>query len=234
MINRSRVALALLATALITSCASQAILQIRSEPQGAYITDDDGELLGIAPVDLSYRVDPDSSSCIDTGGFSARWVSGAETFIEPVVLCEAGYASTLIKRDMSKPGLAEDMEFAVEAELLELERAETRAAESSARADWATAAAIQDAAWGWRFGPFYRGPFVRGSFYSGYPYYSGSPSYYDGRRHYDDSQRGGDNYVEASVEGSVEGEVVDDSVTPPPAEQPAQTQAEEAPADAAE
>ncbi|MES2605040.1 MAG: hypothetical protein V4603_08885 [Pseudomonadota bacterium] len=195
MIDRSRLMLAALATALLSGCASQAVLQIRSEPQGAYITDDNGELLGIAPVDIAYDVDNKTRECVDTGGFSARWVSGAETFIEPVVLCNPGYASTLIKRDMSKPGLQEDLEFAVEAELLELERQETRAAQSSAQADWAAAAAMQDAAWGWRYGyggPFGYSPFYRGSYFGfgmGFPYYN-RPYYrdYDGRDGYRDDR----------------------------------------------
>ena len=158
MNHYSRLTVTLLATVLVTGCASQATLRIHSEPLGAYITDNSGRLLGTAPVDVSYMLDENSTTCIETDGFSAHWVSGVEEDIRPLVLCEAGYTSTLIYRDYSQPGLAEDREFALQIQMLELQQAETRAAQDAAAAAWASAAAARDAAYAarWYARPGYR------------------------------------------------------------------------------
>lgn len=172
------------ATALLTSCATQAVLHIQSEPQGAYITDASGQLLGIAPVDIAYDVNKKSNVCVETDEFSARWVSGVEETVNPVVLCDPGYAVTTVRRDMSQPGLDEDMEFAAQAEILELQRRETEAAESSAAADWATANAMRDAMF---YGPYYRRGYYPYGYY-GYPssgFGFGLNYRFDGRRDYD-------------------------------------------------
>ena len=151
MNHYSRRALSLLAAALITGCASQATLHIHSEPQGAYISDESGRLLGTTPVALNYALDGNATNCVETGNLTAHWVSGVEEEIGSVLLCETGYTSTLITRDFSQPGLAEDREFAVQLEMLELQQAQTRATQDAAEASWAAAAAVRDAAYAARW-----------------------------------------------------------------------------------
>ncbi len=146
MNHHSRLLFTLLVTALASGCASHATLRILSEPQGAYITDDSGRLLGTTPLEVSYPIDTNAGTCIETDSFSALWVSGVEAEIPPIVLCEAGYASTLIHRGFSQPGLAEDRAFAVQLEMLELQRQQTVATQQAADASWAAAAAARDAA----------------------------------------------------------------------------------------
>ncbi len=151
MNHSPKLLLSLLATALATGCASQATLVVHSEPQGAYISDDTGRLLGTTPLEIQYPFDGNSASCVETGNFTAHWVSGVEEEVRSLLLCEPGYASTRINRDLSQPGLAEDREFALQLEMLQLQQAQTVAAQQAADAAWAEAAALRDAAYAARW-----------------------------------------------------------------------------------
>lgn len=124
---------------LICSCAPTCQLTIRSQPEGAYITDIvSGRGLGIAPIVLPIDFDKltfHTSGCYTVGGIRAQWVSGAQTAYGQLTFCQGQRDyNFLASRDTSQPGLEKDLQFALQLEQLRAEQAQANAANDAAAA----------------------------------------------------------------------------------------------------
>jgi len=112
--------------AVLSGCSSNTTsLVIKSEPDGAYISQTDtGAGLGVAPVTLEFdkaalvnktNRDKERTGCFRVKGYSARWMSGATASSAPAIrLCNpVGKNFTVtLQRNANAPGLEKDLEFA--------------------------------------------------------------------------------------------------------------------------
>lgn len=110
----------------VSGCATQATLNVYSQPTGAYITEIDTPLtLGITPTAVVYNPsaleqNKNSEGCYMVRGFKAKWVSGATSTLNPIRLC-GGSTDTYnitINRDGSYPNLEKDLNFAMQVQNL--------------------------------------------------------------------------------------------------------------------
>lgn len=129
---------------LMSGCATEATMIVKTQPSGAYITDvESGEAYGIAPVVVHYDLSgmtTDSAGCYSVVGLKAQWVSGAQAEKEAIQLCNgAGDYETLIIRDSSIPGLDQDLQFALQVQAVRAQQ------EQAASANYAAAAALMGA-----------------------------------------------------------------------------------------
>lgn len=118
---------------MLSGCATTDVaLTVRSQPEGAYITDvESGQGYGNAPVTINYDLSgmtKDANGCYSLVGVRAQWVSGAQAGYEALSYCGSGNGTSyLISRNPSAPGLDQDLEFAAQL-------AQTRAAQQEAQA----------------------------------------------------------------------------------------------------
>jgi hypothetical protein len=107
---------------LLAGCASdRAELVVYSQPEGAYITNKQGQALGVAPVTIYWMSDviknyKDKSGCYLVGGVDAQWVSGARaTTGDTIRLCgeSNGSYNQKITRNSNDAGLDKDLDFAM-------------------------------------------------------------------------------------------------------------------------
>lgn len=125
---------------MLSGCATTDVaLTVRSQPEGAYITDvESGQGYGNAPVTINYDLSgmtKDANGCYSLVGVHAQWVSGAQAGFEAITYCGDG-TSVLISRDPSAPGLDQDLEFAAQ---LAQARAEQQEAQAASDANMAAA-----------------------------------------------------------------------------------------------
>jgi len=140
----TRASLLFLASALfaLTGCASQALLTVRSQPEGAFITENGtGTSYGAAPVAVVYnkaalRPHADSNGCYLVKGFQAHWVSGVVSQLPLVRLCGSATGNYTIQfnRDPSAPGLDKDLQFALQIQTLRAQQQQAQAAQDAADA----------------------------------------------------------------------------------------------------
>ncbi|QFY43547.1 hypothetical protein F6R98_13730 [Candidatus Methylospira mobilis] len=116
----------LLLYTVLSGCSSnKTSLVIKSEPDGAYISQTEtGAGLGVAPVTLDFdkaelvnktNRDKERTGCFRVKGYSARWMSGATASSAPAIrLCNpVGKNFTVtLQRNANAPGLEKDLEFA--------------------------------------------------------------------------------------------------------------------------
>lgn len=131
-------------SAVASGCATHASLTLRSDPEGAHITEVEADLPhGVAPVTVKY--DPtrleqskDSADCYLVRGFKAQWVSGATTTINPIKLCGSKAASynLTFNRNPSAPGMDKDLQFAMQVKTLRAQEAQAKAARDAADYAW--------------------------------------------------------------------------------------------------
>jgi hypothetical protein len=143
--------LVLAAAVFVSGCATQAVLEVYSQPPGAYITEvESGRAFGISPIFAVY--DPsilqqhqNPKGCYMVRGFEAKWVSGARTTITPIELCGAatGRFNITLARDPKAPGLDRDMQFAIQVQ--QAAAAQQQAAAAQQQADAANQAAFWNA-----------------------------------------------------------------------------------------
>jgi hypothetical protein len=132
--------------ALLSGCAPDTTsLMVKSEPDGAYITQSDtGAALGVAPVSLEYekaklltKANKDhKAGCFRVKGFNARWISGATASSNPYIrLCNpVGKSFTVtVKRNTSDPGLEQDQQFAKQDRDLQVKQQEAAAKKQPAK-----------------------------------------------------------------------------------------------------
>jgi len=124
---------------LILSGCSRVYLNVYSEPEGAYITEDGtNKIVGIAPSHLVYYRDEleknvNSKGCYVVKGVVARWVSGATARTGNLELCSPNILKDVynytVYRNPTAPNLGQDLQFAIQAKSL-------RAQQSQAAAAW--------------------------------------------------------------------------------------------------
>jgi hypothetical protein len=140
LMNKNLLLLLLCAGLAATGCSTRAKLTITTEPEGGYVANLGGKLIGMAPVTVYY--DPavlqgrkDSQGCFVVTGFEAQWQSGATTKDTPIRLCgtPTGTYDIQLTRDRNYPGLALDMAAAMQ---LRRQEAEGQAAKNAALAAW--------------------------------------------------------------------------------------------------
>lgn len=132
----------------LVGCQSRAQLTIKSQPEGAYITDSRGQGM-MAPTTYYYEINPkihppDSSGCWRVKGFTAQWASGARYSQEVVRLCGSPTGSYTItaQRPQNAPNLHVDLSFQMQ---LQSQRAAAKAAKASqSLAAWAAFTALQN------------------------------------------------------------------------------------------
>lgn len=120
----------MIVVSVLSGCTADVDLIVRSQPEGAYITDvESGQGYGIAPVMIHYNLSgmtKDANGCYSLVGVRAQWVSGAQAGYEALSYCGGG-TSYLISRNPSAPGLDQDLQFAAQL-------AQTQAAQQEAQA----------------------------------------------------------------------------------------------------
>lgn len=147
-----RLAVLPLACAIFYGCATQASLTVTSQPEGAYLTEiDTSKSFGLAPVVVAY--DPislnqykNAAGCYLVKGFTATWVSGVTTSINPIQLCgtPAGSYTINLSRDPSLPGLEKDLQFVIQLQTLRAQQQQAKAAsDASAAALWSAWSSTQ-------------------------------------------------------------------------------------------
>ena len=133
------VAIALAAT---TGCATQANLTVRSQPDGAYLTEvGSGKAFGMAPRTVYYdkavlQQHRNAQGCFMVKGVEARWASGVTATLDPIRLCggaTGGYSITL-QRDPKLPGFEKDLQFSMQIQSLRAQQQQAQAAEDAANA----------------------------------------------------------------------------------------------------
>jgi hypothetical protein len=136
-----RVVFGSLIVLLLAGCATRASLTISSNPDGAYITENNGKAFGVTPVTAYY--DPatlpslvDRDGCFIVDGFTARWVSGATAESNKLRLCgsKTGDYTITFTRDPSAPGFAQDMQFALQVQQVRAQQQQAQATEEAADA----------------------------------------------------------------------------------------------------
>ena len=141
-------ALALIVT--VTSCATPGIrLTVTSSPDGAYITSG-GPVSGIVPVVAFWEMQSlekssrDARGCFQLKGFTATWASGAVTEVPVVRVCgEAdGDYNFVISRDMNRPNLEKDLQFALQVQAVRAQNAQAEASQAAAFAAMWSAAKV--------------------------------------------------------------------------------------------
>lgn len=111
-----------IAAVFLSACSTQATLTLRSQPEGAYVTQIiSGTQHGITPKTFSYEASAldklkKVDGCFVVPGFEVRWISGATSKIEQIKLCStstADYEITMA-RNLNAPGLEKDIQFAAQ------------------------------------------------------------------------------------------------------------------------
>lgn len=148
--HTTRLAIFVLLIAATSGCATQAVLTVRSQPEGAFITEEGtGRAYGMAPVNVAYDAGALSQhrapdGCFLVKGFEARWVSGTSSSLEQIRLCgsKIGAYSILFSRGSRQPGLEKDLQFAIQLQALRAQQQQAQAAQDAAAAalysSWAT------------------------------------------------------------------------------------------------
>ena len=137
-----RIGLLVGAVALAPGCATRASLAVRSQPEGAFITEQGtGKSYGTAPVIISYDAASlapykGGDGCYRVKGFVARWVSGATSALSIIRLCgsSSGRYQIVFQRNPDLPGLDKDLRFAVRIQALRAQQQQAQAARDSAAA----------------------------------------------------------------------------------------------------
>lgn len=143
--------LALLIAALASApawaqLADTVFVTVTTQPEGAYVTDMNKGMGGIAPQIYSYpafQFKKDDNGCMYIYGFDARWGSGAAaSSTKAVRLCPSvnkAQFGVVVKRNPADPDLDKDLRFALEL----ADRKQAAAAQAEAAAAQAQAAAAQ-------------------------------------------------------------------------------------------
>jgi hypothetical protein len=137
-----RLAFLALIAVLASGCATQASLTVRSQPEGAFITEKgSGKSYGIAPVTVFYDGatllrHKGADGCYLVKGFEARWVSGTKASLELIRLCgsSVGDYNISFSRDPAQPGLDKDLQFALQLQALRAQQQQAKAAQDAATA----------------------------------------------------------------------------------------------------
>lgn len=120
-VTARRLLLIILANALLTACASNAVrITYNSEPQGALITSVDSITpIGRTPVTEAYNLatlpEPDENGCVVIPGVEAVWDSGATARVGRLRICdylEQTQRYVELPRPRGYPGLDIDLEVA--------------------------------------------------------------------------------------------------------------------------
>lgn len=127
-------ALALVVLCCLTTINAQAAklaVIYQSDPPGAAIVQDDGQLLGYAPVTLYYEITKDNkqAGAMQLRGTSATWASGAKAEI-PILRIDLRIGRNQVftfRRPDSFPGRETDVQIALQMQQLALMRAQARA-----------------------------------------------------------------------------------------------------------
>ncbi len=124
----------------LSGCATQSTLQIYSQPIGAYITEvGTSTTLGISPTaayynasDLHQNKQPDG--CYLVKGYTARWVSGATSTMNPIRICgsSTGTYNITLNRDSEYPDLEKDLNFALQVQNMLAQQRQAQAAQDAA------------------------------------------------------------------------------------------------------
>ena len=139
---------------IITGCATQAQLNINSQPMGAYITELTTETsFGIAPTSSLYsakalELNVNTDGCYYVRGFRAKWVSGATATTKVKVrLCgsSTGSYNVTINRHSDDPDLDKDLNFAIKVKNTLAQQQQAIAAQNAALAQmWSTYSITQN------------------------------------------------------------------------------------------
>lgn len=131
---------ALLGAVATTGCATQARLEVYSQPPGAYISEKgSGTVFGLAPTVIAYEASSlvkRADGCYYVKGLDAKWVSGASASLETIKLCGAptGTYNITFSRSPNYPDLERDLQFALKLQSANTEQRKARAAEEAANA----------------------------------------------------------------------------------------------------
>lgn len=137
----------MLPLSLISACSTT--LTIYSQPEGAYITQLDGAVSGVAPLTIHYNITDkfprDQQGCFIAMGATAQWVSGASYKQDTFKLCEGkGRAYTFtVNRPQNAPNLGTDLNFAMQIQDRRVAAEQARSARSAAA--WAAFASTYSA-----------------------------------------------------------------------------------------
>lgn len=137
----------------LMGCATQARLQINSDPPGAAISQEgDASVTVQAPMVAYYNKGvllnsyKDAGGCYVVRGFEARWPSGAKAQSGPIRICgkATGNYEFTISRNSSDPNINQDYDYAQQ--LAERQRQQREAAAAEERRRAAEQAAITELA----------------------------------------------------------------------------------------
>ena len=136
---------------LLAGCATNQLqVTYYSDPPGATVVRPDGTTLGRAPLSLNYSIsDADRARGQKTlQGLTAQWVSGARVAYSTINadLKIGSRMSFTFKRPQNSPGLATDMQYALELEKLAEMRRQTSAQEDAAYEARRAASAAEESA----------------------------------------------------------------------------------------
>lgn len=134
----------------LSGCATQATLNVYSQPTGAYITEIGTSLtLGISPTAVVYNpsaleANKRSDGCYYVKGLKARWVSGATSTLEPLRICgsSTGTYNITLNRDSNYPDLEKDLNFAMQVQNMLAQQQQAKAVQNAALAQMWSAYSI--------------------------------------------------------------------------------------------
>ena len=134
---KAHIAVFIVIQLLLTGCATNQIsVTYLSDPPGATIVRPDGTTVGRAPVTLNYSVNAADRSRgeMSVSGLYAQWISGARFGYShfTAYLKNGTNQSITLQRPQNAPGLAADMQYALELEKLGQMKRQTEAQESAA------------------------------------------------------------------------------------------------------
>lgn len=123
-------------TVLLLGCETN--LTIHTQPEGAMVISQSGNIIGISPVVLSY--DPyalmehrGNDGCYWIEGVTIKWASGATVASDQSIrLCGSPFEAYSIsfQRDPNAPGLEKDIEFALKVQSMRIQQQQADAANS--------------------------------------------------------------------------------------------------------
>lgn len=110
---------------LLAGCVSQITVSYQCDPIGAKLVDDKTGTIYDCPTQLAYQVPPNQQSIV-VDGLTAIWISGAKTHLPQYTLYTAQgpqqQLSHPISRDPTAPGMAEDEQYALELQEVEIQQ----------------------------------------------------------------------------------------------------------------
>lgn len=120
--------LALVALAIVVLSAANLTMTIHSQPEGATVFEGT-KLMGVTPLNLSYKLPRRWKDCLKIRDLSVSWVSGAKASLEGVSACPQNTKSQqlVFLRPDAYPNATLDLDWAFKMAQLSIEQAKVAA-----------------------------------------------------------------------------------------------------------